>query len=70
MAKLFDETRHYQPNDFEIIALLGTRAKQAQMRHYGRGPAFYRLGRKIIYHGSDLNVGAEANKVETASGTA
>jgi len=65
MTKLFDETRHYQPTDPEILLLLGTKAKQAQMRHYRRGPTYYRLGRKIIYHGADLNSWAEANKVHT-----
>lgn len=68
MADLFDNTRHYQPTDPEILSLLGTKAKQAQMRHFGRGPTFYRLGRKIIYHGSDLNTWAEANKVESGVG--
>jgi hypothetical protein len=28
------------------------------------GPAFYRLGRKIIYRGSDLNAWAEASRVD------
>lgn len=46
--QLFDEHRHYQPVDLEILTLLGSREKQAQMRHHGRSPAFYRLGRKII----------------------
>lgn len=64
MAKLFDDERHYLPSDPEILTLLGNAAKQAQMRHYGRSPAFYRLGRKIIYHGSDLNDWAEARRVE------
>jgi len=64
MIKLFDESRHYQPTDPEILSLLGSKAKQAQMRHFRRGPAFYRLGRKIIYHGADLNAWAEANKVQ------
>jgi hypothetical protein len=65
MTNLFDETRHYQPTDPEIISVLGNLAKQAQMRHFRRSPSFYRLGRKIIYHGADLNAWAEANKVET-----
>ncbi len=65
MANLFDETRHYQPTDPEIIALLGSTTKQAQMRHFKRSPSYFRLGRKIIYHGADLNAWAQANKVET-----
>ena len=43
---LFDETRHYQPTDELILSLLGSREKQAQMRHHGRSPIYYRLGRK------------------------
>jgi len=65
MINLFDDTRHYQQTDPEILALLGKKEKQAQMRHHGRSPSYYRLGRKIVYHGSDLNAWAQANKVET-----
>jgi len=39
-------------------------AGQAQWRHKGMGPAFYRLGRKIIYRGADLNAWAEANRID------
>lgn len=70
MTTLFDEARHYQPADPEIIALLGSVTKQAQMRHFKRSPSFYRLGRKIIYHGADLNAWAEASKVEIGGGRA
>ena len=63
-TQLFDEQRTYQPCDPEILALLGSREKQAQMRHYGRGPAFFRLGRKIIYHGKDLCDWANASRID------
>lgn len=66
MPKLFDDDRSYAVDDPEILHLLGTRTKQAQMRHYGRSPAFYRLGRKIFYHGSDLNAWANARRFEPA----
>jgi hypothetical protein len=61
---LFDDTRTYQQCDPEILALLGSTAKQAQMRHYGRYPAFFRLGRKIIIHGKDLNEWADAQRID------
>lgn len=64
MNKLFDDTRNYTPDDPEIIALLGNRTRQAQMRHHGRAPAYFRLGRKIVYHGADLNDWATAQRVE------
>lgn len=63
MATLFDNTRAYVLGDPEL-EIIGNREKLAQWRHRGTGPAFYRLGRKIIYQGTDLNVWAEANRVE------
>jgi hypothetical protein len=63
-TQLFDERRHYEPADPEILTLLGSKEKQAQMRHYGRYPAFYRLGRKIIIHGKELNEWANAQRVD------
>ncbi|RPE67333.1 hypothetical protein EDD53_1739 [Pacificibacter maritimus] len=62
-ASLFDDTRNYVLGD-EELNLLGDRDKLAQWRHKNMGPAFYRLGRKIIYRGADLNAYAEANRVE------
>jgi len=63
MANLFEQTRNYVLGDDELD-LIGDRDKLAQWRHKGMGPAFYRLGRKIIYRGADLNAWAEANRVE------
>jgi hypothetical protein len=63
---LFDNNRSYQPSDPEILTLLGSKSKQAQMRHHRRGPIYFRLGRKIIYQGSDLNAWAEANRHDPA----
>ena len=63
MTELFDKNRHYQTTDELILQLLGSREKQAQMRHYGRSPVYYRLGRKIIYHGTDLNAWAFAHRI-------
>lgn len=67
MTKLFENNRSYTLSDPEL-GLIGGREKLAQWRHKGVGPAFYRLGRKIIYRGSDLNTWAEANRVETYAG--
>lgn len=64
MTTLFEEEKHYQVTDPLILELLGSREKQAQMRHHGRAPAFYRLGRKIIYQGTDLNKWAKAQRFE------
>ncbi|MBT0958208.1 MerR family transcriptional regulator [Alphaproteobacteria bacterium KMM 3653] len=63
MIELFENGRNYVLGDPEL-ALLGDREKLAQWRHKGMGPAFYRLGRKILYRGEDLNAWAQANRVD------
>ncbi|KIT14712.1 helix-turn-helix domain-containing protein [Jannaschia aquimarina] len=60
---LFDDERIYVLGDAEL-ELIGSREKLAQWRHRGVGPAFYKLGRKIVYRGADLNEWAEARRVE------
>ncbi len=67
MAKLFDDNRHYTQDDPVILELLGSTDKQAQMRSHKRSPSFYRIGRKVVYTGRDLNDWAEANRVDTAA---
>jgi hypothetical protein len=64
MQKLFQDTQNYVLGDDELN-LIGGREKLAQWRHKGVGPAYYRLGRKIVYQGSDLNAWAQAQRVET-----
>lgn len=63
MAKLFDDNRSYVLGDKELN-LIGDREKLGQWRHKGVGPAYYRLGRKIVYRGTDLNAWAETRRVE------
>jgi len=60
--KLFDDERNYGPNDPEIIEHVGSLVLQAQKRHNGTAPSYYRLGRKIIYTGVDCNAWAEAQR--------
>jgi len=47
-----------------LVPLIGDRDKLAEWRRKGMGPAFFRLGRKIIYRGVDLNAWAEASRVD------
>lgn len=67
MALLFEQNRNYVLSDPEL-EIIGDRDKLAQWRHKGIGPAFYKLGRKVIYRGADLNDWAEANRVEPSAG--
>ncbi len=61
--QLFDNTRNYVLGDPELD-LIGPREKLAQWRHRNVGPAFYKMGKKVIYRGVDLNTWAEAQRVE------
>ncbi len=63
MRQLFDNSRNYILGDPELD-LIGDRNKLAQWRYKGIGPAFYRLGRKIVYRGEDLNAWAAAHRIE------
>ena len=64
MVKLFENNRSYVLGDPEL-KILGTREKLAQWRHKSVGPPYYKLGRKIVYTGNDLNSWAETNRIET-----
>jgi hypothetical protein len=68
MTGIFEHDRAYLPGDPELD-IIGDRAKLAQWRHKGIGPAYYRLGRKIVYRGADLNAWAEANRVDPQAGS-
>ena len=61
--QLFDNDRNYVLGDPELT-LLGTKELLAQWRHRNTGPAFFKLGRKIVYRGEDLNAWANAQRVE------
>jgi hypothetical protein len=62
MLKLFEDDRSYLLGDPEL-EILGDRQKLAQWRHKGIGPAYYKLWRKIVYRGADLNAWTEAHRV-------
>lgn len=66
MSKLFDSNRSYVLGDPEL-ALIGSREKLAQWRYKGIGPAYYKLGRKIVYRGADLNAWVESNRTDPAN---
>lgn len=67
MANPFETNRNYVLGDPELEPI-GSREKLAQWRHKRRGPPYYKLGRKIVYRGADLNAWAEAHRVEPSEG--
>lgn len=63
MADIFDKDRVFFPEDSEM-RVLGSVEKLAQWRHRNRGPAFMRIGRRIAYHGTDLNAYLNAQRTD------
>ena len=62
----FDPDRLYRPRD-TALAVIAAPGLLAQWRHYGRGPAFIRRGRKVFYSGADLIDWLEQGRVETTN---
>ncbi len=62
MTNLLEQNRNHILGVGELN-LIGDRFKLAQWRQKGMGPSYYKLERKIIYHGAGLNTGAEAYRV-------
>ncbi len=60
---IFDDDRVFFPEDSEM-RVFGTVEKLAQWRHRNRGPAFIRIGRRIGYHGTDLNAYLSAQRTD------
>lgn len=63
--KVFENDRIYDDTD-EELDLIAPRGKRAQWRHRRVGPNFLKMGRRVKYHGADLNAWIAANRVETA----
>jgi hypothetical protein len=66
MADIFDCDRMFFPEDPEL-RVLGSIEKLAQWRHRRVGPAFIRIGRRIGYHGTDLNAYLAAQRTDPST---
>lgn len=60
---ILDEDRIFFPEDPEM-RIFGSIELLAQWRHRNRGPAFIRIGRRIGYHGTDLNAYLSAQRTD------
>lgn len=60
---ILDDDRVFFPEDPEM-RIFGSVEKLAQWRHRNRGPAFIRIGRRIAYHGTDLNAYLSAQRTD------
>ena len=63
---VFDPDKLYPAND-PALRVLGGYFTLSRWRSDGTGPAFVRIGRRVLYRGTDLNAFLEANRVEPAT---
>lgn len=62
--QVFEVDRLYDDTDDELD-LIAPRPKRAQWRHRRIGPPFLKFGRRVKYHGADLNSWVNGNRVQT-----
>lgn len=65
LYKVFDGNRFYDDEDNELD-LIAPRPKRAQWRHRRVGPAYVKFGRRVKYHGAELNAWINLNRVPTS----
>ena len=63
MQMHIDPDAYYPPADDELRTIAAEQTL-ARWRHEGRGPAFIRCGKRVLYKGSDILLWLKANKVE------
>lgn len=61
-----DDQKYYTPAD-EAMRVAGTPGSLAQMRFKGVGPAYVKLGRRVLYKGSDVNRWLDEHRIEPAA---
>ncbi|MBU1830178.1 MAG: MerR family transcriptional regulator [Alphaproteobacteria bacterium] len=62
--QVFERDRLYDDADDELD-LIAPKTKRAQWRHRRVGPPFLKFGRRVKYHGADLNSWINGNRVAT-----
>ena len=62
----FQPERYYLTTDPELL-LLGTPAALAKQRTRGEGPRYHKVGKRVLYRGSDLNAFLDSCVIEPAS---
>ena len=63
MAQIFDNSRTYNSDDPELD-IFGSKQKRAKWRYQKFGPAWIKIGRKVLYAGSDLNSWLASRRID------
>ena len=60
---MFEDTKLYATDD-PALRVLASVSTMTQWRHYGRGPAYTKIGHAVRYIGADLNAWIAAQRIE------
>ena len=63
MTQIFDDDRTYVLGDPEF-EFLGSKQKLCKWRYQKFGPAWIKIGRKVLYAGSDLNSWLASRRID------
>ena len=63
---MFDESRLYPAND-PALTTIAPYSTMAHWRSEGRGPAYIKVGPRVMYTGADLNRWLDERRVEPAA---
>ena len=61
---MFDETRLYPANDPAVTQTIAPYSTMAHWRCEARGPAYHKVGPRVMYSGRDLNRWLDEHRVE------
>ena len=61
---MFDSEKWYFANDPDVLRL-ASYFTMAHWRSEGRGPAYHKIGNRVVYKGLDLNAWIARRRVET-----
>ena len=66
---MFDNDRFYTASDPQLLALVPY-STLAHWRTDGRGPAYVKIGHRVVYSGADLNAWLASRRVQPTEKTA
>ena len=61
---MFDEAKLYAANDDAVTKTIAPYSTMAHWRCESRGPAYVKIGPKVMYHGRALNEWLQSRTVE------
>ena len=65
-GSMFEANKFYDSKDLEKVLHVPYHTL-AKWRVYGKGPAFHKIGIRVLYRGDDLNAWLDGQRVDTGA---